>query len=79
MCRRHAGLFQTCFLAAGVEIVGPRYRYVMGLMAPNFWTLGAAAATGVAYFVRERIALQLLLTAPLLFFVLYIWCVVTTV
>ncbi len=56
----------------GVEIVGPRYRYLPGLLGPMMWSAGAVLSVGLAYFIRERIALQLALTAPLLFFLSYI-------
>lgn len=57
---------------SGVEIVGPSYRYLMGLLGPIMWTVGAITSTGIAYFIRERITLQFVLSIPLLFFIGYI-------
>ena len=59
-------------LSSGVEIVGPSYRYLMGLLGPIMWTVGAITITGIAYFIRERITLQFVLSIPLLFFIGYI-------
>ena len=55
-----------------MEIVGPSYRYVIGLLGPVMWTTGAITSTAVGYFIRERITLQFLLSIPLLFFLGYI-------
>ena len=54
-----------------VELVGSDWRAVVGVLSAVLWGLGVMILGGVAYFIRERVALQLVLSIPAAFYIVY--------
>ena len=54
-----------------VELVGSDWRAVVGVLSALLWGLGVMILGGVAYFIRERVALQLVLSIPAAFYIVY--------
>ena len=58
-----------------MEMVGPKYRLVAGILIEMFWSFGFLNLVGLAYWLRDETYLQLTLTAPSLIFISYYWLV----
>ena len=59
--------------AAGVEIVGPKYRLITGIVIEVFFACGFLILVGVAYAIRCDTYLHLVLTLPIVCYSSYYW------
>ncbi|XP_046326574.2 organic cation transporter protein-like [Haliotis rufescens] len=69
-----AGVFTTCFVI-GLEIVGPSKRVWTGIMIEVFFAIGMTMLSGVAYFIRDWHTLELAMSIPVAFFLIYWWVI----
>ena len=60
---------------AGVELVGPTKRMMLGVGIVVFWCLGMMMLTPFAYFIRYWKTLQMAVSAMPVFFLSYYWSV----
>ncbi|OQV25356.1 Carcinine [Hypsibius exemplaris] len=60
-------------LIMGLELIGPSKRAPVGTTISLFYTLGVVGLAGIAYGIRNWIHLQLAVTLPFTFFVVYWW------
>ena len=49
-----------------MEIIGPKYRTMAGMMYQMFFSLGFMVLPGMAYFVRDYIKLQIVMAVPVI-------------
>ena len=56
-----------------MEIVGPRYRSVLGVSFNIAFSVGFMALPGIAYLVRDDRWLQLVMLMPNIVFITYAW------
>ncbi|XP_063241584.1 carcinine transporter [Bacillus rossius redtenbacheri] len=76
-CRFVVGLtipaiYQIPFIIS-LELVGPNYRSFVTVMTCLFYTLGMVLLAGVAYLVRDWVALTWVTSAPFLLYFIYWW------
>ena len=57
----------------GLEFVGPRKRMWAGIVIELFWACGTLLLALLAYFIRDWRTLSLVVSAPTVLFVVYIW------
>ncbi|CAG5134163.1 unnamed protein product [Candidula unifasciata] len=69
-----SGMFLTSFVI-GLEIVGPSKRTIAGIVIEIYWVVGMFIMTGLAYGLRHWNHLQLALSVPSVFFLLYIFII----
>ena len=62
-------------VCAGVELVGPDRRVLLGVGIVVFWCLGMVVLTPFAYFIRYWKTLQMAVSAMPIFFLFYYWSV----
>ncbi|XP_067657418.1 organic cation transporter protein-like [Haliotis asinina] len=59
----------------GLELVGPSKRTIAGIAIEFFWCFGLFVLALVAYFIREWTYLQIVMTIPSVFFIVYWWII----
>ncbi|XP_076078144.1 organic cation transporter protein-like isoform X2 [Mytilus galloprovincialis] len=69
-----AGLFMTAFVL-GMEIVGPSKRVWAGVVIEYFFAIGLVVLAGIAYAIREWKYIEIAVSVPSVFFLLYWWLV----
>ncbi|XP_067931131.1 organic cation transporter protein-like [Watersipora subatra] len=68
------GLFMTNFVL-GMELIGPKYRLVAGIVIQYFFALGYVLVTGFAYATKQWQYLEIAMSAPSFLFLTYYWFV----
>ncbi|XP_042233844.1 organic cation transporter protein-like, partial [Homarus americanus] len=66
------GYYSGCLIIC-LEICSPKHRSIIGSLYAIPWAVGYMVLPGVAYLVRDWQMLQVALTIPSIFFVIYIW------
>ena len=61
------------FIAAAVEIVGPKWRVLSGMTLYYFWLVGYPVLAVLAYFIRGWRMLTLVITALCLPYLAHFW------
>ena len=56
-----------------MEIIGPKYRTAAGVCYQLFFSLGFATLPFMAYYVRDFAKLQVVMVAPVIVTLSYIW------
>lgn len=69
-----AGIFMSGFVL-GMEIVGPSKRVWAGIVIEYFFAIGLVVLAGVAYFIRHWKYIEIAVSAPSVFFLLYWWLI----
>ena len=58
---------------SGLETIGAKWRMETGIFVQTWFALGIIIISGLAYFVRDFIKLQLVMCLYLPIFIVYIW------
>ncbi|CAL4107484.1 unnamed protein product, partial [Meganyctiphanes norvegica] len=66
------GVFLVAYVMA-MELVGKKYRVLVGVLAQAFYTIGYFTAAMLAYFIPDWRILQITMTLPALLFIPYYW------
>ncbi|KAJ8936299.1 hypothetical protein NQ318_001492 [Aromia moschata] len=69
-----AGVYPLAFII-GVEMVGKKKREVTGIVLNYFYALGEAVVAPIAWYTKDWVYLQLLVSVPAIVFVGYYWAV----
>lgn len=69
-----AGVFPLAFII-GVEMVGPKRREMSGIVLNYFYAIGEALVGLFAWWCKDWVALQLIVSVPPLLFIGYYWIV----
>nr|CAH7747020.1 unnamed protein product [Callosobruchus chinensis] len=69
-----AGVYPLAFII-GVEMVGKKRRELAGITLNYFYAIGEAIVAPLAWYTRDWVYLQLLVSAPALVFVVYYWLI----
>ena len=68
--------FSHLLFFSATELVGPKYRVVIGFVNHIFYSFGYMSLAAIAYFVQEWRYLEAAITAPCICFVVYWWWVI---
>jgi len=66
------GLFMTGFVL-GMELIGPKYRLVAGIVIQYFFAIGYVLLTGIAYGLKDWTYIQFAISAPSFILLIYGW------
>ncbi|CAH2010494.1 unnamed protein product [Acanthoscelides obtectus] len=69
-----AGVYPLAFII-GVEMVGKKRREVAGITLNYFYAVGEAIVAPLAWYTRDWVYLQLLVSTPAIIFVVYYWMI----
>ncbi|XP_018566487.1 organic cation transporter protein isoform X2 [Anoplophora glabripennis] len=69
-----AGVYPLAFII-GVEMVGKRKREVTGIVLNYFYALGEAIVSPIAWYTKDWVHLQLIVSVPAVLFAGYYWIV----
>ena len=58
---------------SGMELIGPKYRMVAGIVIHYFFAIGYVLVTGIAYAFKEWKYLEIDMSAPSFVFLIYAW------
>ena len=61
------------WVTPGMETIGAKWRMEMGIFVQVWFALGIIIISGIAYFVRDFVKLQLVMCLFLPIFTVYIW------
>ncbi|ESO88919.1 hypothetical protein LOTGIDRAFT_153985 [Lottia gigantea] len=68
----HTGIFLVAFTLS-TELVGPKYRLLVGFMIQMFYSVGYITLAGIAYLIGDWRYIELAITLPVLLFISYWW------
>ena len=60
-------------ILSGMEIVGPSKRVWAGVVIEYFFAIGLVVLAGIAYAIREWKYIEIAVSVPSVFFLLYWW------
>ncbi|XP_067929065.1 organic cation transporter protein-like [Watersipora subatra] len=64
--------FLTGFVL-GMELIGPNYRIIAGIVIEIFWAIGFLILIGLGYAIKRWMYIQLVITLPVILFIAYYW------
>jgi OCT family organic cation transporter-like MFS transporter 4/5 len=64
---------QYLLIYAGVELVGKRKREITGIVLNYFYAIGEALVALIAWYTKDWVLLQLIVSAPAILFFVYYW------
>ena len=56
-----------------MELIGPKYRLVAGVVIQYFFAIGYVLLTGIAYGLKDWTYIQFAMSAPSFIFLIYAW------
>ena len=59
--------------AVGMELIGPSYRLVAGIVIELYWAVGFFILIGLGYAIQIWSYFQLTITLPIIFFASFYW------
>lgn len=62
-----------CLYFSGVEMVGKRKREVTGIVLNYFYAIGEAVVSPIAWYTKDWVYLQLIVSVPAVLFAGYYW------
>ncbi|KAM4770749.1 solute carrier family 22 member 3 [Rhinophrynus dorsalis] len=68
------GTWMTCYVIV-TELVGSKQRRIVGIVVQMFFTLGVMIIPGIAYLIPTWQGIQLAISLPNFFFLLYYWLI----
>ncbi|RZC05036.1 organic cation transporter protein [Asbolus verrucosus] len=69
-----AGVYPLAFII-GVEMVGKRKREITGIVLNYFYAIGEAVVAPIAWYTKDWVLLQLIVSAPAILFFVYYWII----
>ncbi|XP_064652869.1 organic cation transporter protein-like isoform X2 [Lineus longissimus] len=69
-----AGSFTTAFVMV-MEMIGPKYRVILGVFVQGWFALGFMLVSGLGYAVRDHVMLQVCCSVPTILLLSYWWLV----
>jgi OCT family organic cation transporter-like MFS transporter 4/5 len=69
-----AGVYPLAFII-GVELVGKRKREITGIVLNYFYAIGEALVALIAWYTKDWVLLQLIVSAPAILFFVYYWII----